>query len=95
MFSMGSKLKLGSSISMSLLTPEPGRYTPKYQVLATKKSAPAFKIGNGNRSISYNKTMADLVPAPNKYVIKSPIFDQPPKFYIGQLTKFDDFKQNK
>ncbi len=30
MFSMGSKLKLTSSLSTNMLTPEPGRYTPKY-----------------------------------------------------------------
>ena len=72
MFSMGKKLTIGSSISKpNLITPEPGRYTPKFEHLAEKVNAPAYRIGKAKRPIIYNKSQAELVPGPDTYTLKS------------------------
>ncbi len=98
MFTMGKKLQTGASISKpNLITPEPGRYTPKFEHLAEKVNAPAYKIGKAKRPILYNKSQAELVPGPDSYKLKSQIFDRPPRFYIGKLLNHDDtqkFKQS-
>lgn len=69
------------------MKPDPTKYTPKLN--SYMKQAPSFKIGNGMRS-SLNTRQASLTPGPDKYNIKSQIWDRPPRFHIGELLHHDD-----
>lgn len=93
-FTMGRRLKLGSSLSHpSLYNPDPTSYTPKIE--AYKTVAPAFKIGNGQRTRNYDSRKAELVPGPNTYHIKSALWDKPPRFAMGVTLNYDSAKKFK